>query len=224
MVRSRSAPPSSGRSIKRFRSVVDEDHLITPIRCVGAAPRWPRRSSPTAGPRFGGPREDPVHSRHTDEHRTAYLQGNPALEGRVLFVSTQPGEPSAGFIKMNEALGEDEARIRQRVREGYWSAHVRTSDGRGEEWKHPATRRRPPFGRAVCEYRFPEPSRLAPATSRGCRARSNGLLAAIRSTRLRAAATNGSSPARRRPPGHTRRGTSWSSLIAVSLQDCPRIR
>ena len=56
---------------------------------------------------------------NTDDHRTDYLRGNPSLEGRVLFVSSAPGEPAAAFIKMNEALGEDEGRIRQNVLSRY---------------------------------------------------------------------------------------------------------
>ena len=50
---------------------------------------------------------------NTDHHRDPTCEGNPSLEGRVLFVSSTPGDPSAAFIKMNEALGGDEERIRQ---------------------------------------------------------------------------------------------------------------
>jgi hypothetical protein len=32
---------------------------------------------------------------NTDDHLTHYLSGNPSLEGRVLFVSSAPGAPSA---------------------------------------------------------------------------------------------------------------------------------
>ena len=56
---------------------------------------------------------------NTDEHRTDYLRGNPSLEGRMLFVSSTPEEPSAAFIKMNEALGDEEQRIRQHVQGRY---------------------------------------------------------------------------------------------------------
>ena len=51
---------------------------------------------------------------NTDAHRDDYLRDNPLLEGRVLFVSSAPPEPSAAFIKMNEALGEEEDRTASR--------------------------------------------------------------------------------------------------------------
>ncbi|MDQ3212742.1 MAG: phosphatidylinositol-specific phospholipase C1-like protein, partial [Acidobacteriota bacterium] len=44
--------------------------------------------------------------------------GNPSLEGRMLFVSSAPPEPSAAFLKMNDVLA-DEAVIVQRVRAGF---------------------------------------------------------------------------------------------------------
>jgi hypothetical protein len=56
---------------------------------------------------------------NTDDHRVDYLRGNPSLEGRVLFVSSAPGEPSAAFVKMNEALGDGEESIRQTVKSGH---------------------------------------------------------------------------------------------------------
>ena len=77
----------------------------------------------------------------------------------MLFVSTPPGEPSAGFIKMNEALAEDEARIRQRVREGYL---VRTrSDIPTAEARSGSTLRRDGAFRSGAQYvttDYPEPS------------------------------------------------------------------
>lgn len=42
---------------------------------------------------------------NTDSTREIYLSGAPALEGRALFTSSSPGEPSAAFIKMNDAIG-----------------------------------------------------------------------------------------------------------------------
>ena len=39
---------------------------------------------------------------NTGRHKTDYLSGSPNLEDRVMFVSSEPGEPTAGFIKMND--------------------------------------------------------------------------------------------------------------------------
>ena len=77
---------------------------------------------------------------NTDEHRTDYLRGNPSLEGRMLFVSSNPGEPSAAFIKMNEALGQEEERIRRNVRESVSDPHASGYSDRGSQnWKHDAS-------------------------------------------------------------------------------------
>jgi hypothetical protein len=96
---------------------------------------------------------------NTDHHKASYLEGNPSLEGRVLFVSAEPGEPTAAFIKMNEALGPAEERIRQRVQEGFL---IRTrSDIPTEEARSGDTKRRDAAFRSGAHYvstDYPEPS------------------------------------------------------------------
>ncbi len=51
--------------------------------------------------------------------RDDYLQDNPSLEGRLMFTSSEPGEPSAAFIKLNDPGDSNEAQIRQYVQSGY---------------------------------------------------------------------------------------------------------
>jgi hypothetical protein len=67
---------------------------------------------------------------NTDAHRDDYLRGNPSLEGRTLFVSSRPDQPSAAFIKMNETLdasqGEGENTIREQARHGFLIQRVLT--------------------------------------------------------------------------------------------------
>ena len=90
---------------------------------------------------------------NTDEHELDYLRGNPSLEGRVLFVSWAPGEPAAAFIKMNEALGEDEGRIRQNVSGRYL---VRTrADTPTDEARSGSTTRRDSAFRSGAHYVSP---------------------------------------------------------------------
>lgn len=55
---------------------------------------------------------------NTDETRERYLSGSQVLERRAMFVSSPPGEPSAAFIKMNNAIDSHE-RIRERIAAGY---------------------------------------------------------------------------------------------------------
>jgi hypothetical protein len=56
---------------------------------------------------------------NTDRKRDEYLQGHPSLRGRMLFVTAPAGDPAAAFIKMNEARGAEETRIRDQVKAGY---------------------------------------------------------------------------------------------------------
>lgn len=55
---------------------------------------------------------------NTGSQRDAYLTGSPNLEGRVLFVSSEPGEPTAAFIKMNDAINSLDM-IKERAEAGY---------------------------------------------------------------------------------------------------------
>lgn len=103
-----------------IRSVFDEDHLITPDRVRGSHATLEEALRTTGWPLLREARGKVLFALdNTGEHRVHYLQGNPSLEGRVMFVSSPPGEPSAAFLKMNEALGEDAARVRQMVEAGY---------------------------------------------------------------------------------------------------------
>jgi hypothetical protein len=141
-------------------SVFDDDHVVTPDRV--------RRGHPTLAAAVrsdGWPVLRDVRGKilfaldNTDEHRTDYLRGHPSLEGRMLFVSAEPNEPSAAFIKMNEVLGEEEERIRQRVREGFL---IRTrADIPTEEARTGSTTRRDSAFRSGAHYvstDYPEPS------------------------------------------------------------------
>lgn len=45
---------------------------------------------------------------NTGHHRSMYLNNTPNLEGRLLFISSEPGEPTAAFIKMNDPFSQAE--------------------------------------------------------------------------------------------------------------------
>jgi hypothetical protein len=71
--------------------------------------------------------------------KSAYLAGNPSLEGRLLFTDSGPGEAAAAFVKENGPLGNEE-RIRDLVAAGYI---VRTrADGDTKEARSGDTRQR----------------------------------------------------------------------------------
>lgn len=51
--------------------------------------------------------------------RTRYLDGHPALAGRMLFTNATPGAPDAGFVKRNDPTGTNIAEIQALVARGY---------------------------------------------------------------------------------------------------------
>ncbi|MGI8671961.1 MAG: phosphatidylinositol-specific phospholipase C1-like protein [Luteitalea sp.] len=103
-----------------IRSVFDDDQLITPDHVRDGRSTLVDAVRSSGWPLLRDARGKVLFALdNTDDHRLRYLEGAPSLEGRVLFVSSPAGEPSAAFLKMNDALGEGEARIREMVRAGY---------------------------------------------------------------------------------------------------------
>lgn len=145
---------------EEIRSVFASDRVITPDRVRGRHATLAAAVQTDGWPLLRAARGKVLFALdNTDQHRTDYLRGHPSLEGRMLFVSSMPGEPSAGFIKMNEALGEDEERIRRQVRAGFL---IRTrADVPTEEARTGDTRRRDAAFRSGAQYvstDYPEPS------------------------------------------------------------------
>jgi hypothetical protein len=145
---------------EEIRSVFPPDRVITPDRVRGRHPTLAAAVETDGWPLLRAARGKVLFALdNTDQHRTDYLRGHPSLEGRMLFVSSMPGEPSAGFIKMNEALGENEERIRRQVRAGFL---IRTrADVPTEEARTGATTRRDAAFRSGAQYvstDYPEPS------------------------------------------------------------------
>ena len=115
-----------------------------------------------------------------------------------MFVSSDPDEPSAAFLKLNEALGADEARIRSFVQKRYL---VRTrADIATVEARNGDTRRRDSTLRSERNTSAPttrKPLRSVRVTARGCPVPRGCRRAAIRSTRPPVVVTSGSSQALR---------------------------
>ena len=134
-----------------IRSVFDDDQLITPDRVRGDHPTLEAAILGTGWPLLGESRGRVLFALdNTGEHRERYLEGNPVLEGRVMFVSSPPGQPSAAFLKLNEALGEDASRLRKMVEAGYL---VRTrADVSTEEARSGDTTRRDQALRSGAHY------------------------------------------------------------------------
>ncbi|HEY7498173.1 MAG TPA: phosphatidylinositol-specific phospholipase C1-like protein [Vicinamibacterales bacterium] len=149
------------RALEReILSVFSADRIVTPDRVRGRHATLASALQADGWPTLRAVRGKVLFALdNTDDHRTEYLRGNPSLEGRVMFVSGSPGEASAAFVKMNEALGDDENRIRETVKSGYL---VRTrADIPTVEARTGSTLRRDAAFRSGAQYvstDYPEPS------------------------------------------------------------------
>jgi hypothetical protein len=115
-------------------AIFTEDQLLTPDDVRGSHVTLREAIATDGWPRLRDVRGKVLFAMdNTDHHREVYLAGRPSLEGRVLFVSAAPGSAASAFLKLNDALGDGGARIRDAVRDGYI---VRT---RADEPIHEAT-------------------------------------------------------------------------------------
>jgi hypothetical protein len=157
---------------REIRSVFADDHLVTPDRVRGRHATLAAAVQSDGWPVLRAVRGKVLFALdNTDEHRTEYLRGNPSLEGRVLFVSSMPGEPSAAFVKMNESLGDNEKLIQDNVRKRFL---VRTrADVPTEEARTGSTARRDSAFRSGAQYVSTDYPEFSPFGS-GYRARLPG--------------------------------------------------
>jgi len=104
---------------REIDTVFPRSKLITPDEVRGTWPTldeavradgWPLLSSSRGRILFALANED--------EKRDAYLEGHPALRGRLLFTSASPGRPEAAFVKLDDPIANRD-RIRSLVAEGY---------------------------------------------------------------------------------------------------------
>lgn len=119
-----------------IRSVFDDDRIVLPddvrgdhdtLEAAVLAGDWPTLATSRGKVVFlmdqGG------------VQRTWYREGRPNLEGRVMFTPSQPGQPDAAFLKINEPLGNVD-QIQDAVAAGYvvrTRADSPTADARNED-------------------------------------------------------------------------------------------
>jgi hypothetical protein len=100
-------------------SMFRKNHLITPDDVRGDFETLEQAITTDGWPRLADSRGKVMFALdNTGHHKDLYLEGNPNLENRVLFVSSEPGEPTAGFIKMNNVLDQAES-IKEYTAAGY---------------------------------------------------------------------------------------------------------
>jgi Phosphoinositide phospholipase C, Ca2+-dependent len=120
------APPWDGPALDaldaEIRSVFDEGDMITPddVRRPGLTLEqsvrrygWPTLSDARGQVLF-------LLDNDPGPIRDAYTAGRPSLEGRVIFTSVPPGSPDSAFVKRNDPLGANTARIQELVSQGYY--------------------------------------------------------------------------------------------------------
>lgn len=114
-------------------SVFSKNHVITPDDVRGDYSTLEKAILEKGWPSLSKSRGKVIFALdNTDRHKEDYLSASPNLSGRAMFVSSRPGEPTAGFIKMNDVVDENDL-IKKFSKEGYLirtRADIPTSEGR----------------------------------------------------------------------------------------------
>lgn len=88
---------------REIREVFEADHLIIPDDVRGDFETLEEAILQNGWPTLRESRGKVMLALdNTGRHKNDYLSGSPNLQNRVMFVSSEPGEPTAGFIKMND--------------------------------------------------------------------------------------------------------------------------
>jgi hypothetical protein len=102
-----------------IRSVFPADRLITPDFVRGDRPTLEDAVRNRGWPTLGEVRGKVMFCLDNGGSiRAAYLDGHSSLRGRVMFVSAFPDEAEAGFVKLNDPIGDFDT-IRDVVSRGY---------------------------------------------------------------------------------------------------------
>jgi Phosphoinositide phospholipase C, Ca2+-dependent len=103
-----------------IRSVFPASSLITPDDVRGGRPTLESAVLADGWPTLDASRGKTLFLMDNGgAYRDSYRAGHPALEGRVLFTDSAPGQPDAAFVEENDPTGTNQARIQDEVRRGY---------------------------------------------------------------------------------------------------------
>lgn len=102
-----------------IRSVFAPEQMITPDDVRGDHDTLEQAILSDGWPTLGASRGKVLFALDNGgEKKALYTEGHPSLRGRVLFTSSEPGEDEAGFVKLNDPIG-DAAKIRDLVARGF---------------------------------------------------------------------------------------------------------
>jgi hypothetical protein len=83
------------------------ERIITPDEVRGAAPSLAAALAESGWPTLGETRGRVLFALdNRGEVRDRYLAGSPALEGRLAFIDSAPGDPFAGFAVLNDPIAD----------------------------------------------------------------------------------------------------------------------
>ncbi|MDR3634753.1 MAG: phosphatidylinositol-specific phospholipase C1-like protein [Isosphaeraceae bacterium] len=100
-------------------SVFKRQSLLTPDDVRGTSATLPEALKTRGWPQLDACRGRVLFALdNEDASRDLYLEGHPALRGRLLFVSVAPDHPAAAWMKLNDAFGDFD-RITALVRGGF---------------------------------------------------------------------------------------------------------
>lgn len=104
---------------QEIRSVFSPEHVITPDEVRGDHETLEQAILEEGWPTLGQSRGRVLFALDNGGRvKDAYLDGHPSLRGRILFVSAEPGEDAAGFVKLNDPIRSFD-RIRDLVAQGF---------------------------------------------------------------------------------------------------------
>jgi len=104
---------------EEIRSVFPDERMLLPDDVRRGRPTLDEAVRELGWPRLGELRGKVLFALDNGgAKRAAYREGSPALEGRVLFTNSVPGDADGAFVKLNDAVGDFET-IREAVAAGY---------------------------------------------------------------------------------------------------------
>lgn len=95
-----------------------QDRIVTPDDVHGDHESLEEAILTDGWPKLGSVRGKVMFALDNEGKHDLYVDGDPSLAGRVLFPNSMPGQPDAGFVKLNDPLA-DPTLIADLVAEGY---------------------------------------------------------------------------------------------------------
>jgi hypothetical protein len=107
-----------GQIDDEIKAVVKADQMITPDQVRGSYPTLEAAALANNWPTLGQSRGKFLFALDNDDLRSAYAQGHPSLQGRVMFADGPTGAPESAYIGQNNAA-DPPGKVDDLVKKGY---------------------------------------------------------------------------------------------------------